>query len=420
MGLRDARIEAIASGAVALVLCSCVLFALAPGALASSREVALTSRYVRANYALVHAAYSRIKPVEARLRELLAQIRRECPRVADGSPEEALSVQLRTEIIGALVVSAVHLDIGAGKTFLAAVRGLSWANRSLTRTVAQYASKVSRMIALPAPNICGDVESWVQSAYTTLPAFTGPFDTEFLALVGLARVAALWSAPVRVPESAPAAAQHRTARKTRSSKSKPARFRSSARSWTRSACTSPRGDRHGRPAASPRATHLALHQRRGPQRLVLAAEPPEADLEARLAGDPQHVEDRLGVHVPDVVGDPSGGRVAEAELARERVADGVGADRVGELDARGYWKALAGCALWELSGWPLAAVAAQSSPYIGAPITKRERSGSVLRNPTTPLTNGSVEIAPGGEPAQCVPQAITNTVSAAADRARSS
>ena len=76
--------------------------------------------------------------------------------------------------------------------------------------------------------------------------------------------------------------------------------------------------------------------------------------------------------------------------------------------------------LCELSGWPLGAVAAQSSPYIGAPITKRERSGSVLRKPTTPLTSESVEIEPGAEPAQCVPQAITNTVSAAADSARSS
>ena len=180
MGLRDVRIPAIASSTVALVLCSVVLFALPRGALASSREVVVTSRYVRANYALVHAAYSRIKPVEMRLRELLAQIRRECPNVADGSPEEALSVQLRTEIIGALVVSAVQLDIGAGKAFLAAVRDLSWANRSLTRAVARYAAKVSRMIALPAPNICGDVESWVHSRYTALPAFTGPFDTEFL------------------------------------------------------------------------------------------------------------------------------------------------------------------------------------------------------------------------------------------------
>jgi len=181
MGLRRVAGVNFGLGVMALALCSLALCSLAPRALAGSREVNVTTRYVRANYALVHAAYSRIKPVEARLRELLAQIRHECPNVADGSPEEELSVQLRTEIIGALVVSAVHLDIGAGRTFLAAVGGLSWANRSLTRSVGQYAARVSRMIALPAPNICADVESWVHSGYTTLPAFTEPFDTAFLA-----------------------------------------------------------------------------------------------------------------------------------------------------------------------------------------------------------------------------------------------
>ena len=161
---------------VALALC-----ALAPCAFARSRDEAVTSRYLRANYALVHAAYTHIKQIEAGFRGLLARIRHECPRAAAGSPEDGHSVELRTEVIGTLVLTAIHVDVTAGAAYVAAVRGLSWGGSPLTREVRDYAAKVSRMVALPTPNICSDVESWVHSGYTALPSFTQPFDTTFLA-----------------------------------------------------------------------------------------------------------------------------------------------------------------------------------------------------------------------------------------------
>jgi hypothetical protein len=171
MGFRGAPILAVIVIAMALAPCA---FA------SSSRDVAATSRYLRANYALVHAAYSRIKQVESRLRGLLAQIRRECPHAAAGSPAVGQSVQLGYEVIGTLALTAIHLDIPAGDAFVAAVRGLSWGRASLTRAVRGYAAKVSRMISLPIPNICGDVQSWARSGFTALPSFTEPFDTAFL------------------------------------------------------------------------------------------------------------------------------------------------------------------------------------------------------------------------------------------------
>jgi hypothetical protein len=158
-----------------------IAMALAPCALASSsREVAATSSYLHANYALVHAAYSRIKQIESRLRGLLAQIRRECPHAAAGSPETEQSVQLGNEVIGTLALTAIHLDIPAGEAFVGVVRGLSWGSASLTRAVRGYAAKVSRMISLPIPNLCGDVQIWARSGFTALPSFTEPFDTAFL------------------------------------------------------------------------------------------------------------------------------------------------------------------------------------------------------------------------------------------------
>ena len=83
--------------------------------------------------------------------------------------------------MGALVLTAAHLDIGAGEAFVAAVRRLNWGRASLTHAVRGYAAKVSRLISLPIPNICGDVQSWARSGFTALPSFTEPFDTAFLA-----------------------------------------------------------------------------------------------------------------------------------------------------------------------------------------------------------------------------------------------
>ena len=125
MGLRSAPILAVVLSATAL----------APHALASSHDVAATSSYLHANHALVHAAYSRIKHVESRSRELLTQIRRECPQAAAGSPADERSLKLRNEVMGALVLTAAHLDIGAGEAFVAAVRRLSWSRAPLTHAV---------------------------------------------------------------------------------------------------------------------------------------------------------------------------------------------------------------------------------------------------------------------------------------------
>jgi hypothetical protein len=163
--------------------CLCVLAlagaTLAPTALASS-DGAATSRYVRANYTLVLAAHSRIKQVESTLRGLLGRIRHECPQAAANSPQETQSEQLSNEAVGTLVLTAIHVDLTAGRAYVTAVRGLHWSNASITRSVRAYASKVSRMISLPIPKLCSDVRSWAQSGFTTLPSFTEPFDRSFL------------------------------------------------------------------------------------------------------------------------------------------------------------------------------------------------------------------------------------------------
>jgi hypothetical protein len=140
-----------------------------------------TRAYLNADYALAHAAGSRIHEIESTLLGLLAQVRAECPLAARGSPEDTQSEQLSDEVIGTMVLSAIRVDLPAGRAYVKAVRSLSWSSSSLTRSVRSYSEKVARMIALPVPRLCQDVRSWAGGGYTSLSAATEPFDSAFLA-----------------------------------------------------------------------------------------------------------------------------------------------------------------------------------------------------------------------------------------------
>jgi len=160
-------------------LLAALALAVAPAAQASNASA--THSYLNANYALVHAAYTRIHQVESTLHGLLAQVTRECPLGARESPEEGESEQLSDEVIGTIVLSAIRVDLPAGKAYVKAVKSLRWGSSSLTGSVHAYAAKVAKMIALPVPKLCQDVRSWAASGFTALPPTTASFDTSFLA-----------------------------------------------------------------------------------------------------------------------------------------------------------------------------------------------------------------------------------------------
>lgn len=155
--------------------------ALAPvRALAAPGDQAATRAYLRADYRLVQAASSKIPGGEATLRELLAQVRRECPSVAAGHPQNAQGTELEYEVIGAMVTALVALDRSAGHAFVSATRRLKWSNRKLTRAAHRYVGQVGTLLVLPQPNICSDVESWANSGFSTLSAATVTFTPRFL------------------------------------------------------------------------------------------------------------------------------------------------------------------------------------------------------------------------------------------------
>jgi hypothetical protein len=182
-GARPLRIAyAMAVSKVPVVVVAALAAVLvAPGAaMAESADAAATQKYIQANYALVQVGVAKLGAGRAALRAVRSQIEGECPRAAAESPQNPDSTELSNEIIGAMVLSAYHTDIPAGQSFVRAAGGLRWSNHRLTSTIHSYVSKLKVLIALPPPNVCADVRSWVASGYQTLPATTARFDQQFM------------------------------------------------------------------------------------------------------------------------------------------------------------------------------------------------------------------------------------------------
>ncbi|HMD56616.1 MAG TPA: hypothetical protein VKG82_04005 [Solirubrobacteraceae bacterium] len=152
----------------------------APGALAASSDASSTQTYLQANFRLVNTAGSRIPSGESILQGVLAQVRRECPHAAMGSPQDPESTQLSNEVIGTMVTAAIHPDLGSIREYLRSAAHLRWSSSGLTSAVAGYVSKLKTMASLSEPKLCADVRSWAASGFKTLPPSTVAFDDRFV------------------------------------------------------------------------------------------------------------------------------------------------------------------------------------------------------------------------------------------------
>jgi hypothetical protein len=146
---------------------------------AASADRGASEAYVRANYALVRAGQAKLGSAEAALQGMLAGIRRECPHVVAGSPQDEESEKLTWEIAATMRIVVFHHISGAIGTFAHSVRTLHWSSAGLTRSVHDYAHKLNAEAATPAPDFCADLRAWKASGYTKLPAGTLPFVNAF-------------------------------------------------------------------------------------------------------------------------------------------------------------------------------------------------------------------------------------------------
>jgi hypothetical protein len=160
----------------ALAIVSLLAVAALPAtASAASSDVAATAAYVRANYALVTAGRAGQASSEAALQGLLHRMRRECPLIVAGSPQNEASEKLTWEIAATMRLVAFRRVAAPIATFARTVRKLHWSNARLTSSVREYARRLNAEATTAPPDLCADLRTWKASGYTQLPSGTLPF-----------------------------------------------------------------------------------------------------------------------------------------------------------------------------------------------------------------------------------------------------
>jgi hypothetical protein len=168
-------------------------------AVAASADVSATQAYVRANYALVSSAHARIGVADAILKSLLARVRRECPKVAAGSPQDTDSEALTFELVGEMRLAATRPNAPAVAAFARAVAPLRWSNPRLTSAVRSYSRQLRKQSQLAIPDVCAEVRAWVASGFHALPAGTRRFNLAMPDYVGMGMLPSGLIAPFVTP-----------------------------------------------------------------------------------------------------------------------------------------------------------------------------------------------------------------------------
>ena len=114
------------------------MLAVAPAvALGASADRAASEAYVRANYALVRAGHAKMGTAEASLQDLLASIRRECPHIVAGSPQDEDSEKLTWELVAAMRIVVSTPSRARSARSRAACARCTGATPALTRSRAR-------------------------------------------------------------------------------------------------------------------------------------------------------------------------------------------------------------------------------------------------------------------------------------------
>jgi hypothetical protein len=158
------------------ILAAALTLGLTPtSATAAPRDVASTHAYLVAAHSVLHATVSRWPSVEASIRKLDRRFHAECPRVGVGSPQSDEEQKLSAEVAGALWATGYHTKAKIVKAFIRAVRPLRWSNPAITSSARRYTTALSEMVALPIPDLCGDVRSWAAGGFKAVPASTARY-----------------------------------------------------------------------------------------------------------------------------------------------------------------------------------------------------------------------------------------------------
>jgi hypothetical protein len=143
---------------------------------ATSRDLASTHAYLVASYRALHATVSTWSSVEASIHRLDLRLHAQCPDAGAGSPQNEEEQKLSYEAAGALWATAYHTDAAIVRTYVGALRRLTWSDPKITRSARRFAKGLREMTALKVPDICADVRSWRAGGFAAMPSGVETYD----------------------------------------------------------------------------------------------------------------------------------------------------------------------------------------------------------------------------------------------------
>jgi hypothetical protein len=147
----------------------------------SAQDKTATDAYLAAGYAYARATLANAQVSRAAVEGLAGKLGSECPGVLKGAPPEPSSStpfarrvgeskredeqlsELESELGHTLRLTLEQSDRQALLAFAGTVRSLHWRNPTLTHSVIIEVAEFEEQLALPIPNVCGDMRAWVSS-----------------------------------------------------------------------------------------------------------------------------------------------------------------------------------------------------------------------------------------------------------------
>jgi hypothetical protein len=165
----------------AVLITAVLLAAFSPAApaQASSSDAGVTGAYLQAEYAVARAEVKSFPAALAAIDALAKKVQIECPGVLANAPKPAsgtapsgTTAEVSEEELDAVFGVAEATEYARRRRFAGIVAHLRWSNRTLTRLVHAQAAAEAEKAAIPAPNLCADMSSWVSSGYQAVSAGT--------------------------------------------------------------------------------------------------------------------------------------------------------------------------------------------------------------------------------------------------------
>jgi hypothetical protein len=148
----------------------------------TASDAAATHAYLEARISLRRAPGVTESTELQAIAALEAHLKTECPDVLAGAPPHVKGErtnpsvgEISSELVSAGFGAAEHVQYPSYERFAKTVRRLRWSNPRLTRLLRSLALEQAEQSAIPTPNLCSDLKSWVASGYTGVSAGTKAF-----------------------------------------------------------------------------------------------------------------------------------------------------------------------------------------------------------------------------------------------------